>query len=215
MWGDHRTAPPAVILERRELCFLMIIKLHSRCWAGKLSSSGPSANKRVRWENLEDDDKVALSPSSTPKELQTAPRFYIRAHVEAILMCFSCAILVSHSSPSWWLNQPVKQQFIIIMNAWKLSILCYFLRRQDTINVKGLFFFRPYWKTLWKFLISGIDGGCNNQWHMFVSPRKHSFLQLLCCFHWNSLTRFVSTKTLRGQFKNCLSGVIVSCLLAL
>lgn len=42
-------------------------------------------------ENLEDDDKVALSPSSTPRELQTAPSLYIRVHVEAILnVSFMC-----------------------------------------------------------------------------------------------------------------------------
>lgn len=34
---------------------------------------------------------------------------------------------------SWWLNQPVKQQFIIITNPWKLRMpnLAYFLRGQD------------------------------------------------------------------------------------
>lgn len=146
MWGDHRTAPPPAIWQRRALCFLMIIKLPSRCWVGKLSSSGPRANKRVRRENLEDDDKVALSPSSTPRELQTAPSFYISVHMEAISMCLSCAISASQSAfslPSWWLNQPVKRQFIIIVNPWKLwmSILSYFLRRQDTINIKGFFLF--------------------------------------------------------------------------
>lgn len=77
----------------------MIIKLHSRCWAGTLSSSDPSANKRVRRENLEDDDKVALSPSSSPRELQTSPSFYIRVHVEAIVMCLSCALSVSLFPP--------------------------------------------------------------------------------------------------------------------
>lgn len=81
--------------------FLMIINVYSRCWAGKLSSSSPSANKHVRRENLEDDDKVALSPSSTPRELHTAPSFCIRVHVEAILMCLSCAISVSLFPPQF------------------------------------------------------------------------------------------------------------------
>lgn len=100
MWGDHRTAPPPVILEHQALCFLMIIKLHSRCWVGKLSSSGPSANKHMRRENLEGDDKVALSPSSAARKWQTATSFYFSVHVEAILMCRSCAISVSQSFPS-------------------------------------------------------------------------------------------------------------------
>lgn len=168
--GDlgHRVAPPPVILEHRALCFLMIIKLNSRCWAGNSSPSGPCApelskqapemgNSKRWWQGGTVSIFCCLGITNSPQFLHLSPcgsNFPV-----SLVHNFSQSI---SSYSSWWLDQPVKQFIIIIilMNHCKLQMsICLFLKSEDAIN-KPFFFFFHIW--LFRKLLCKCCGSVSN-----------------------------------------------------
>lgn len=132
-------------------------------------------------KNLEDDGKVALSPSSTPKELQTAPSLYIRVHMEAILMCLSCVISVRQSLPSS-VGGSINQSNSNLSSSRILGsceCLIYLTFLEDRTNQRFCFLSALLQIALKKILISGKPMWCNKVDVLIgpsVSLRKDFFL---------------------------------------
>lgn len=132
---DHRVAPPPVISVRRTLCFLMIIKLHSRCWAGNSSWSGPSALEQTSSR----DGKIQKMMTrwhclhlQLPGNYKQLPVFTF----ESMWKQFSAVFNVPFQSvnlfpPQLVAQSPSEPAIYHHHESLGAASICYFIKRQD------------------------------------------------------------------------------------